>query len=800
MQKNMLRSMLSAAVLTEFETRQTPTKLWERARQQLPHLTVKKARRIQKSSTGGNLGTLFFEAIHLPSVLWHAQPALVKGPENQRKILRLLETRVQDPHFFFKFLANKGVALCIPLPQPALLTAGGAVLHVDTWRRCFGSPPLWVSTSVDACGELWLEALPLSQLLDWDLAQMQSQISREELEPMRWPVDASQGAAKRMRPLLKIPLRLKRNREEHEEVSDMGKKTWTRALLPASTLERLLRPLCDAPSGACHLLDHVLPQIKRTWHLDPHTFECRVKESTFGKDPYWVPVSRLEGMSYTQPLWLRLDDLLQLIAHLLEIEEGGTKVRAWADALPPREHICIYHDTNTANATPSAYVSEVGFSWLLTRALEITAPTAGNHRGITRLLHWTLSVAFPTLRGSTRHADPPCLDAMVLPALTSHLIYSFDGHGVLLNGDAVTVFSERCSSTAGNQYGGAQLWFSLAPLWRWLMGTREMAEVSELVACPGRVALKLVHESFCGWLPLTDSTGSTIGSTAPQDASTEPSGSSEAKSSLPCFISEAGVHALLLHSSLPGVKEFQTWFVLDLVPRLHSMASQLWTKERLTKLSTSTEIVELGPASFADVSRKHLYALSTNTELERGRLKLGVAQDLSARMTQLQTGQSEPFRMLCVWPHMEKLESLALRSLPVDPEMGGTEWRRATLEEAKVAVATAFHQQLSLTQLPPAVTGGASANSSTGMGGATGSASGTKRRREAEDEEARNLELQMARDRHTLDMRARSLELEKEETELLIRRQVHELEMERGRAQIAAMEREGRLGSRHGEE
>jgi hypothetical protein len=226
------------------------------------------------------------------------------------------------------------------------------------------------------------------------------------------------------------------------------------------------------------------------------------------------------------------------------------------------------------------------------------------------------------------------------------------------------------------------------------------------------------------------------------------------------------------------------------------MASQLWEKERLAKLSTSVEIVELGTASFADVSRKHLYALSTNTELERGRLKLGVAQDLSARMAQLQTGQSEPFRMLCVWPHMEKLESLALRGLPVDPEMGGTEWRRATLEEAKMAVATAFHQQLSLTQLPPAVTGGAPSNSSTGTGGTTmGGSSGTKRRREAEDEEARNLELQMARDRHNLDMRARSLELEKEETELLIRRQVHELEMERGRAQIAAMEREGSLVS-----
>lgn len=151
-------------------------------------------------------------------------------------------------------------------------------------------------------------------------------------------------------------------------------------------------------------------------------------------------------------------------------------------------------------------------------------------------------------------------------------------------------------------------------------------------------------------------------------------------------------------------------------------------------MPSQAEVIDLGSALFATDEKRHLYAMSTPTEFARGRMKIGVAQDVAARATQLQTGQGEPLRVVLVWPHMEKLESLVLRMLPSVGDAGGTEWRHGSISDFKEAARRAFEEAQALAALP--------------------AASGKRKR---DDDDERRFELDMARDKHRLEVEAEDL-------------------------------------------
>ena len=115
--------------------------------------------------------------------------------------------------------------------------------------------------------------------------------------------------------------------------------------------------------------------------------------------------------------------------------------------------------------------------------------------------------------------------------------------------------------------------------------------------------------------------------------------------------------------------------------------------------------VIVAPDSIGRPQDRHLYAMTTPSNLARGYFKIGITGNILRREKQLSCGQPEELRACFVWPHEEALESHVLRSLP-SPGLGGRgcEWRVTTVEALQEVVSQARQEYQRRRQLPASVT------------------------------------------------------------------------------------------------
>ncbi|NDD91829.1 hypothetical protein EBZ37_07065, partial [bacterium] len=242
------------------------------------------------------------------------------------------------------------------------------------------------------------------------------------------------------------------------------------------------------------------------------------------------------------------------------------------------------------------------------------------------------------------------------------------------------------------------------------------------------------------------------------------------------YIDEAGLYLLIFGSRLPRALAFKEWVVSDVLPTLRRRGNYALTQEPAPRSFPAVETLQLDATSFLDATKRHLYVVSTEAELANGRLKIGVAGDVTNRIAQLQTALNDALKLLVVVLHAEKLEPGVLKRLPRSGA-GGVEWRAASVDQVKQAILEAYEELKAQGNLP------------------TSSAPSLKRKREDAFETRQEMESQMqlerfqderkiAMDKHQCEMDKHQCEMDRHKLEMETAKDKHALACERERLQI----------------
>jgi prophage antirepressor-like protein len=241
------------------------------------------------------------------------------------------------------------------------------------------------------------------------------------------------------------------------------------------------------------------------------------------------------------------------------------------------------------------------------------------------------------------------------------------------------------------------------------------------------------------------------------------------------YINEIGLNSLALGSRLRRAQAFKQWIVTEVLPSFVRRRTCPQAEHSVITSRPVPETLQLNFTSFLDETKRHLYLMTTATENTKGHVKIGVAKDVLARMSQFQTAHNDVVWLLVVCPHAEKLEGSVLRRLPLAGS-GGTEWRIATREQFKQAVQDSYDELKAVADLPSTMVVSA------------------KRKREeppemdvrALDLKEREIELQITADNHQLamengriDLRQRNSELQWTIDQRQFEKDRHQVEMQR---------------------
>lgn len=232
------------------------------------------------------------------------------------------------------------------------------------------------------------------------------------------------------------------------------------------------------------------------------------------------------------------------------------------------------------------------------------------------------------------------------------------------------------------------------------------------------------------------------------------------------YIDEAGLYHLALASQLPKAEAFKEWVVSDVLPTLRKRGTYSLTQQSVPSSFPALETIQLDATIFLDESKRHLYVISTDAELAKGNLKIGIAGDVTVRIAQLQTSQNDFLRVLVVFLHAEKLETSVLKRLPLSGT-GGAEWRAASIDQVKQVVLEAYEELKTLSNLPAPPT------------------TSLKRKREDSFEtRQQEMEFQMQLERHQDE---RKIAMDRHQFEMESMRDKHELACERERLELRRM-------------
>lgn len=221
------------------------------------------------------------------------------------------------------------------------------------------------------------------------------------------------------------------------------------------------------------------------------------------------------------------------------------------------------------------------------------------------------------------------------------------------------------------------------------------------------------------------------------------------------YINEIGLNSLALGSRLRRAQAFKQWVVTEVLPSFVRRSTSPQEEHSILTSRPVPETLQLNFTSFLDETKRHLYLMTTATENTKGHVKIGVAKDVLARMSQFQTAHNDVVWLLVVCPHAEKLEGSVLRRLPLAGS-GGTERRIATREQFKQAVQDSYNELKAVADLPSTMVVSA------------------KRKREeppetdvrALDLKEREIELQISADNHQLAMENGRIDLRQRDSEL----------------------------------
>jgi hypothetical protein len=166
------------------------------------------------------------------------------------------------------------------------------------------------------------------------------------------------------------------------------------------------------------------------------------------------------------------------------------------------------------------------------------------------------------------------------------------------------------------------------------------------------------------------------------------------------YIDKIGLCQLAIRSHLRKAEAFKEWVVADVLPSLRKDGTYSLSSQQVAPRSfPALETLRLDATVFLDETKRHLYVISTDSELAKGNLKIGVAGDVPERIAQFQTAQNDLIRLLLVFLHAEKLEANVLKRLPLSGT-GGTEWRAASVDQVKQAVTEVYDEMKALSGLP----------------------------------------------------------------------------------------------------
>jgi prophage antirepressor-like protein len=218
---------------------------------------------------------------------------------------------------------------------------------------------------------------------------------------------------------------------------------------------------------------------------------------------------------------------------------------------------------------------------------------------------------------------------------------------------------------------------------------------------------------------------------------------------------EKGFLRLLYRSNQPRAVAFREWLLDIGLQQIHQAASL--TQQSAPSSFPALETIQLDATVFLDESKRHLYVISTDAELAKGNLKIGIAGDVMVRIAQLQTSQNDFLRVLVVFLHAEKLETSVLKRLPLSGT-GGAEWRAASIDQVKQVVLEAYEELKTLSNLP-----------------APPSASLKRKREDSFETRQQEMEFQMQLERHQDE---RKIAMDKHQLEIETAKDKHQFEME----------------------